>query len=94
MHSNLFQEQKTVLLDDRGDIVSLIETINEQGFPGVLVVKNLLFNAGDIKDTGLKGMNLLQYSCLENPMERGAWWVMVHSVAESDTPEETQHSRH
>lgn len=29
MHSNLFQEQKTVLLDDRGDIVSLIETINE-----------------------------------------------------------------
>ena len=29
MHSNLFQEQKTVLLDDRGDIVSLIETIND-----------------------------------------------------------------
>ena len=29
MHSNLFQEQKTVLLDDRGDVVSLIETIND-----------------------------------------------------------------
>ena len=28
--------------------------------------------------------NLLQYSCLENPMDRGAWWAKVHRVAESD----------
>jgi len=29
--------------------------------------------------------NLLQYSCLENPMDRGAWWVIAHGVAkESD----------
>ena len=27
--------------------------------------------------------NLLQYSCLENPMDRGAWWAIVHGVAES-----------
>ena len=29
--------------------------------------------------------NPLQYSCLENPMDRGAWWAMVHSVANSQT---------
>ena len=28
--------------------------------------------------------NALQYSCLENPMDRGAWWAIVHSVVESD----------
>ena len=34
--------------------------------------------------------NLLQYSCLENPMDRGAWWDTVHRVAQSDTTEETK----
>ena len=29
--------------------------------------------------------NPLQYSCLENPMDRGAWWAMVHEVAKSRT---------
>ena len=28
---------------------------------------------------------LLQYSCLENPMDRGAWWATVHGVAKSQT---------
>ena len=28
--------------------------------------------------------NLLQYSCLENPTDRGAWWTTVHEIAESD----------
>ena len=61
----------------------------------VPVVKNLKVNAGDIRDAdsipalgrspeGGHG-NSLQYSCLENPMDRGAWWAMIHRVAKSQT---------
>ena len=59
-----------------------------------LVVKNLLVNLGDIRDAGsILGLgrspgghvNPLQYSCLETPMERGAWWATVHKVAKSWT---------
>ena len=56
----------------------------------VLVVKNLPANAGDIRDEGLisgserspgaGNGNPLQYSCLENPTDRGAWWAIVHGV--------------
>ena len=38
--------------------------------------------------------NLLQYSCLENPMDRGAWRAIVHEVAESDTTEVTEQMRY
>ena len=58
-----------------------------------LVVKNLLANAGDERDAGsIPGSgrspggrhgNPIQYSCLENPMDRGAWWATVHGVAKS-----------
>ena len=61
----------------------------------VLVVKNPSANTEDLRDLGLipgleisfeKGNdNLLQYSCLENPMDRRAWWVTVHRVATSRT---------
>ena len=57
------------------------------GFPGSSVVKNLLVNAGDIRDVGsVPGSgrspgggngNVLQYSYLEKPMDRGAWWAAV-----------------
>ena len=55
------------------------------------MVKNSPANVGDIREVGLtpgSGRspggghgNPLQYSCLENPMDGGAWWAMVHSVA-------------
>ena len=61
----------------------------------VLVVKNPPTNAGDVRDVGsIPGSgrsprgghgNLLQYSCLENLMDRGAWWATVHRVAKSWT---------
>ena len=61
----------------------------------MLVVKNLPVNAGNIKDVGsIPGLgrfpggghgNPLQYSCLENPTDRGAWRTTVHGVAKSHT---------
>ena len=59
------------------------------------MVKSLPASAGDIRETGsIPGSgrspggghsNPLQYSCLENPVDRGAWWAAVHSVAKSQT---------
>ena len=61
----------------------------------VLVVKNPPADAGDVGDAGLipgsgrssggECGNPLQYSCLENPMDRGAWQATVHGVAKSRT---------
>ena len=61
----------------------------------VLVVKNPPANAGDIRDAGsIPGSGRspggghgspFQYSCLENPMDTGAWWATVHRVAMSWT---------
>ena len=63
------------------------------------VVRSLPANVGDIKDPGSiprlgrspEGgpSNPLQYSCLENPMDRGAWWPTVHGVPELDLTEVT-----
>ena len=43
--------------------------------------------------TGEGNGNPFQYSCLGNPMDGGAWWAMVHGVAELDTTEVTKHAR-
>ena len=62
------------------------------GFPGGTVVKNLPANAADTdvipglgRSPGEQNDNPLQYSCLGNPMDRGAWWVTVYGVAKSQT---------
>ena len=62
-------------------------------FPGGIVVKNPPANAEDTRITdsvpasgrspGVGNANPLQYSRLENPKDRGAWWATVHGVAES-----------
>ena len=81
---------------DTKEAVLLESTYTKSGASQVvLVVKNLPANAGDTGDMGLipgsgrssgggQG-NPLQYSCLENPTDRGAWQTMVHRVAKSWT---------
>ena len=66
-----------------------------KGFPGGTSDKEPTANAGDIREAGsIPGLgrspegghgNPLQYSCLENPMDRGAWWATVHGVTKSRT---------
>ena len=66
-----------------------------RGYPGGTAVKNLPANARDTRDAGLipesgrspggGNGNPFQYSCLENSIDRGAWWVTVHGVTESWT---------
>ena len=63
------------------------------GFPGGSLLKNPPANAGDASSTPESGRsptegngNPLQYSCLGNSLDSGAWWTTVHGVSkESDT---------
>ena len=67
----------------------------DTAFQAAQVVKNPPANAGDLRDTGLiPGLgrspgggngNPLQYSCLENLIDRGTWWAIVHRVTKSWT---------
>ena len=63
---------------------------------GTLVVRNLPADAGDEgsipgagRSPGEGSDSPLQCSCLENPMDRGAWWAIVHAVTASDVTEHT-----
>ena len=62
------------------------------------MVKELAYNAGDPgsipeggRSSGERDGNPVQYSCLENSMDRGAWWATIHRVAESDTTKQLTH---
>ena len=68
-----------------------LRCLEVNGFSGGSVVQILFANAGYAGDTGSVpelgrcpgggNGNSLQYSCLENPMDRGAWWATFHRVA-------------
>ena len=67
-------------------------------------VKNLPANAGDTRDAGsipgsgkspgVGNGNPFQYSCLENTMDRGAWWATVHGVEKMGYDWATEHHHH
>ena len=81
----------------RGKVVRLRSDIyttmcNMCGFPGGSEVKASACNAGDLgsipglgRSPGEGNGNPLQYSCLENAVDGGAWWATVHGVAKSRT---------
>ena len=61
-------------------------------FPGGSDSKASAYNAGELgsipgsgRSPGEVNGNLLQYSCLENPMDGGAWWATVHGVTKGWT---------
>ena len=76
-------------------VCQLYVTGQPMDFPGGVVIKNLPANAGDTssipgsgRSPGVGNGNPHEYSCLENSMDRGAWWATVHGVAQSDTTAE------
>ena len=92
---NSVREEKRKKGDGEWDFFFLLVVVLFWASQVALVVKNLPTNAGDIRDLSLiPGLerspggghgNPLHYSCLENPMDRGAWWAAFHRVAKSLT---------
>ena len=88
----IYKTNSSYLLGGVG--IRQIEDIDERASQVALVVKNLPANAGDVRDSGSipgsgrsrgENGNPLQYSCLENPTNRGAWQATVHGVTQSRT---------
>ena len=86
----------TIAQIDKPNICTLLSYLHSlfhpSGFPGGSEVKASACNVGDLgsipgsgRSPGEGNGNSLQYSCLENPMDRGAWWATVHGVAKSQT---------
>ena len=80
---SILQMKKIIL----GSIINLLHPMHTSGGP---LVKNPPANAGDTDLVPALGRSLgegngtpLQYSCLGNPVDRGAWWATVHGVAET-----------
>ena len=84
-------------MTERLSLVCLMNASFHMDFPGGSVVKNLTGNAGNTGHSGLisarerflggENGNPLQYSCLENAVDRGAWGAAVHRVAGPDMTE-------
>ena len=74
-----------VLISNLTQIFPLTFNYFNMGFPGDSVVKNLPANVGDSGSPGVRNGNPLHYSCLENSMDRRAWWAM--GLKESDMTE-------
>ena len=79
------------MLAQKGFSVYFVGTFTVH-FPGGSEVEASACNAGDLgsipgsgRSPGEGNGNPLQYSCLENPMDRAAWWATVHGVAKSRT---------
>ena len=97
-----FQLELFPLLSSTKHQLSLQPGTIREGFPGGTVMKNLPASAGDARAVSLipeserspggGDSNPLQYSCLENFMDRGAWPAIVQMVAELDTHSHT-HTR-
>ena len=71
----------------------------DSDFPGGSGGKASVYNVGDLgsfpelgRFPGEGNSTPLQYSCLENPMDGGAWWGPIHGVSESDTTERARAS--
>ena len=77
---------------------------NELGFPSGSDSKESTYSTGNTGDMGsIPGLgrspggangNPLQYSCQENPVDRGAWWATVHGITESDMTEQLSTAQH
>ena len=83
----VFQNSNFCLKGQKLSVAKILLGIFLKGFPGGSVVKNLPANARDLslvpglgKSLGEGSGNPLQYSCLGDPLERGAWWATVHGV--------------
>ena len=88
----LFDLVSTDERENYDDYENICICILQNGFPGGLLVKDPLANAGDVdsisglgRSSGEGNGNALQHSCLGNPMDTGTWGAIVHGVPkESD----------
>ena len=78
--------------EENGEFPYIEGACFKKGFPGGSAIKNLPANIGDTGSTpgsgrspGERNSSPLQYSCLENPLDREAWRATVHGVTKSQT---------
>ena len=99
IHLAFFFSQCCIFLS----VEALRNALRGKGFLGGTSGKDPAANAGDVRDKGSiprlgrspggENGNPLQYSCLKNPMDRGAGWATAHGVAKSRTEVNDEHSR-